>query len=247
MANVTTYLNKIKSAIYGKDVRQSIYDAISAINTQVETYSSAESSRVSAEKTRVSNENSRKAAETNRSNTFSDLEEEAATLMDEMQSLIDEGMTFSKIYPVGSIYLSVSSTNPSSLFGGTWVAWGSGRVPVGINASDTDFSTVEKTGGNKNLQSHTHTFTGTSVTVTGGAHSHTLPYPAMAAPDNDSEGQSYNAKFGWYDPQSEEITETDSATHSHTFTAKGTISSAGSGNAQNLQPYITCYMWKRTA
>ena len=133
------------------------------------------------------------------------------------------------------------------MFGGTWVAWGSGRVPVGINASDTDFATVEKTGGNKNLQNHTHTFTGTAVTVTGGAHSHTLPYPAMAAPDNDSEGQSYNAKFGWYDPQSEEITETDSATHSHTFTAKGTISSAGSGTAQNLQPYITCYMWKRTA
>ena len=158
MANVATYLNKIKSAIYGKDVRQSIYDAIAVINTQVETYSSAESSRVSAEKTRVSNENSRRAAETNRSNTFSDLEEEAAALMDEMQALIDEGMTFSKIYPVGSIYLSVSSTNPSSLFGGTWVAWGSGRVPVGINTSDTDFSTVEKTGGNKNLQSHTHTF-----------------------------------------------------------------------------------------
>jgi hypothetical protein len=247
MANVTTYLNKIKSAIYGKDVRQSIHDAISAINTQVETYSSAETSRVSAEKTRVSNENSRKSAETSRKSTFSTLEEQAETLIEEMQEVIDQGMTFAKIYPVGSIYLSVSSTDPSTLFGGTWEAWGTGRVPVGIDTSDTDFATVEKTGGSKNLQSHTHTFTGTAVTVTGGAHSHTLPYPAMAAPDTDSEGQSYNAKFGWYDPQSEEITETDSATHSHTFTAKGTISSAGSGNAQNLQPYITCYMWKRTA
>ena len=247
MANVTTYLDKIKSAIYGKDVRQSIYDAISAINTQVETYNSAESSRVTAEKTRVSNENSRKSAETSRKSTFFTLEEQAEALIEEMQAVIDEGVTFSKIYPVGSIYLSVNSTNPSSLFGGTWVAWGTGRVPVGIDTSDTDFATVEKTGGSKNLQSHTHTFTGTAVTVTGGAHSHTLPYPAMAAPDTDSEGQSYNAKFGWYDPQSEEITETDSATHSHTFTAKGTISSAGSGNAQNLQPYITCYMWKRTS
>ena len=35
MANVTTYLNKILSAVYGKDVRQSIYDSINAINTQV--------------------------------------------------------------------------------------------------------------------------------------------------------------------------------------------------------------------
>ena len=45
MANVTTYLNKILSAVYGKDVRQSIYDSINAINTQVEGYVSAEKSR----------------------------------------------------------------------------------------------------------------------------------------------------------------------------------------------------------
>ena len=48
MANVTTYLNKILSAVYGKDVRQSIYDSINAINTQVEGYVSAEKSRVTA-------------------------------------------------------------------------------------------------------------------------------------------------------------------------------------------------------
>ena len=46
---------------------------------------------------------------------------------------------FNKVYPVGSIYLSVNSTNPSSYFGGTWVAWGSGRVPIGVNTSDTRF------------------------------------------------------------------------------------------------------------
>ena len=247
MANVTTYLNKIKSAIYGKDVRQSIYDAISAINTQVENYNSAESSRVSAEKTRVSNENSRKSAETSRKNTFTDLEEQAEELIEEMQAMVDAGISFSKIYPVGSIYLSVSSTDPSTLFGGTWVAWGTGRVPVGIDTSDTDFATVEKTGGSKNLQSHTHTFTGKQATITGGSHSHMLPYPVMGVPNTDSEGQSYNAAFGWYDPQSEEVVETEPMAHTHTFTPSGTIASSGSGSAQNLQPYITCYMWKRTA
>ena len=51
------------------------------------------------------------------------------------------------MYPVGSIYMSVSPTNPSAYFGGTWAAWGTGRVPVGVDASDTHFSTVEKTGG----------------------------------------------------------------------------------------------------
>lgn len=59
------------------------------------------------------------------------------------KSLVDH------IYPIGSIYFSTVDENPSKYFGGTWTAWGSGRVPVGVNASDSDFKTVEKTGGNK--------------------------------------------------------------------------------------------------
>lgn len=53
------------------------------------------------------------------------------------------------VYPVGSIYLSVNSVNPSELFGGTWAAWGTGRVPVGVDASQTEFNAVEKSGGLK--------------------------------------------------------------------------------------------------
>ena len=57
-------------------------------------------------------------------------------------------------YPVGSIYISVASTSPATLFGGTWVAFGAGRVLVGINSGDADFDTVEETRGEK-----THTLT----------------------------------------------------------------------------------------
>ena len=77
------------------------------------------------------------------------------------------------VYPVGSIYISVKSTNPSSFFGGTWVAFGTGRTLVGINTSDTNFDTIEKTGGaathtltTTEMPSHTHTI-GSS-----GAHNH---------------------------------------------------------------------------
>lgn len=49
-----------------------------------------------------------------------------------------------KIYPVGSIYISVSGTNPASLFGiGTWVEVGQGRTLWGADSSHAAGSTIE--------------------------------------------------------------------------------------------------------
>ena len=76
------------------------------------------------------------------------------------------------VYPVGAIYMSTSSTDPGSIFGGTWEAWGSGRVPIGVNASDTDFATVEKTGGAKSVNlAHSHTVNSHNHTI---SHTHTV-------------------------------------------------------------------------
>jgi hypothetical protein len=70
------------------------------------------------------------------------------------------------IYPVGSIYLSVVSTNPGTwLPGTTWALWGSGRVPVGVDTYQTEFNAVEKAGGAK-----THTLTREQLP----SHSHTI-------------------------------------------------------------------------
>ena len=71
------------------------------------------------------------------------------------------------IYPVGSIYTNAGvATNPGTLLGfGTWSAFGTGRVIVGVDSSDTDFDTVQETGGSKTdshslsiaeLPAHTH-------------------------------------------------------------------------------------------
>lgn len=49
----------------------------------------------------------------------------------------------SLIYPVGSIYMSVSNTDPSILFGGTWVSIASGRVLMGVDASHGAGTTAE--------------------------------------------------------------------------------------------------------
>ena len=52
-------------------------------------------------------------------------------------------------WPIGSIYISVVNTNPSQWFGGVWESFGSGRVLVGVDTSQTEFNTVLKTGGEK--------------------------------------------------------------------------------------------------
>ena len=54
------------------------------------------------------------------------------------------------IYPVGSIKMTVTNTNPSTYLGRTWSLWGSGRVPVGVDTSQEEFSTVEKNWRRKN-------------------------------------------------------------------------------------------------
>jgi hypothetical protein len=143
--------------------------------------------------------------------------------------LADNSVTFAKlassvlnaIYPVGSVYTNATdSTNPSTLLGfGTWVAFGAGRVPVGIDSSDTDFDTAEETGGAK-----THTLTTSEIP----AHTHTYSESSFG-PDAEGVG-------GGFDPPTAVgRQEADSG-------------STGGGQAHNnLQPYIVVYMWKRTA
>lgn len=51
-------------------------------------------------------------------------------------------------WPVGSIFASTVATNPATLIGiGTWVAYGTGRVLVGIDAGQALFDTPAETGG----------------------------------------------------------------------------------------------------
>ena len=168
-----------------------------------------------------------------------------------------------KMYPVGSIYFSVKNENPSSKFGGTWVAWGSGRVPVGVNSSDGNFNSVEKTGGastvtlsTAQIPKHTHKVSGSTNST--GSHSH-RENDYLWANQKPATVSSFkhqiivdNAPGGVWFTCREQVggmraeMSTDSAgTHSHSFSC--TSGSSGSGSSHtNLQPYITCYMWKRT-
>lgn len=156
------------------------------------------------------------------------------------------------LYPVGSIYMSVNATNPSAYFGGTWVAWGAGRVPVGINTADGNFNTVEKTGGaatvtltTAQMPAHTHTFTGSSATTSSkGAHTHNVGRDG----DGASGSSTYTVHSAGVSGAGGTSPTNSAGAHTHTLTAKGTNANTGGGGAHsNLQPYIVCYMWKRTA
>ena len=120
---------------------------------------------------------------------------------------------------VGGIYIAIIATNPATTLGyGTWFAFGTGRTLVAIDGGDTDFNTVEETGGDKThalsiaeLAAHTHNIdtraAGTSGTGTRISQSVTVEGFRSIATDSTGSGTAHN----------------------------------------NLQPYIVVYMWKRTA
>lgn len=128
------------------------------------------------------------------------------------------------LYPVGSIYMSATMSTVAQVqaaFGGTWVKWGAGRVPVGVDTSDSSFNTVEKTGGEK-----THTLTVNEMP----SHHHDREFV-----DNTAGGSGYGKRTGFY-------------YNGGWWGNYESTSNTGGGKAHNnLQPYITCYMYKRTA
>ena len=131
------------------------------------------------------------------------------------------------IYTIGSIYLSVNNVNPSSVFGGTWVRFGNGKTLVGVDTNDSDFNSVEKTGGEK-----THTTTLNEMPT----HKHTV---IMSWAPN----QSHNHSGGTYAKSFAEGANPSDGTYQSTDER---IDNAGGGQPHNnLQPYITVYMWKR--
>ena len=142
------------------------------------------------------------------------------------------------IYPVGSIYMSVNSTNPGTLFGGTWVAWGAGRVPVGYDSSQSEFDTVEKTGGEK-----AHTLTLAQIpNATGQLTVHGAEYGTDHYTCNGvfSGSGVITNKYANHDGS-------NSKTGANSLNPIKFNLGGGGGAHNNLQPYITCYMWKRTA
>lgn len=127
------------------------------------------------------------------------------------------------MHPVGSVYLSVDNTNPSTLFGGTWEQIAQGRAIVGVGTgTDSNGTSKSFSAGNNNgeyshkltineMPSHTHEITASNEYTPGGLYRH--------AWDAD-----------------------DSRSNVHTTGATG-----GSQYHNIVQPTFGLYIWKRTA
>ena len=126
---------------------------------------------------------------------------------------------FNAVYPVGTIYTSVSNANPGTIFGGTWELFGAGKTLVGVDTSDTDFNLVQKTGGEK-----THTLTIDEMP----SHNHSILKPRWntAIGANAVYGSNGSGDGSEYDVRADE---------------------GGDQPHNNMQPYVTVYFWKRVS
>lgn len=152
-----------------------------------------------------------------------------------------------KIWPVGSVFLSVVSTNPNTLMGfGTWTQIAGGKVLVGQTDADADFNVAEETGGAKTANlAHTHT--GPSHTHTGPSHTHTFADTTSSPSDlkDLEDGSSGSAPTNAH---THTVSGTTGAGGTGATGAGGTGATGSSGSATQsiMNPYLVCYIFKRT-
>lgn len=154
------------------------------------------------------------------SNKISNLENNKAEKSEVLLLKNIKTAIFDVIYPIGSIYLSYDSTNPSSRLGGTWELTAQGRTFIGVDSTQEEFNTAKKTGGEK-----THTLTPDELPLI-------RKYAGDFSIDRGEYNQTVNTHFD-----------------TGKTASKSAITSASVGKNQphnNLQPYITVYKWVRT-
>lgn len=121
------------------------------------------------------------------------------------------------VYPVGSIYMSVNSTSPATLFGGTWQAI-QGKFLLGAYGNTYK---AGSTGGEA-----AHTLTESEMP----SHKHSIWFP--------NDGGEQSAEIGYPDAGSK---------NTYYAEASKTSGTGGGAAHNNMPPYLAVYIWKRTA
>lgn len=165
-----------------------------------------------------------------------------------------------KTRPIGSLYFTEGTEDPTTTFGGTWVKYAAGRVIVGAGVGADTVTTKTfvngETGGEYNhtlsiteLTPHSHT-SGTLTANTSGKHRHNYTDDDNVASNFTSAGVEYvqGLNGGGSDGGGHQCWYRTSESGDHTHPITGSTGQAGGGNGHNnIQPYITVNIWKRTA
>lgn len=156
------------------------------------------------------------------------------------------------LYPVGSVYMSVSSTNPGTLFGGKWEAYSKGRILLSQNSSGNTGGAETSTLTSSNMPSHTHDYTGVVIetTLTGTFKDFAVQESGVATTSTGVFVSSVSGSALGYGKAKANLKDSVSMNTNHSHTFSGTTGAAGSSNSSptaiNIRnPYYTVYMWKR--
>ena len=153
-------------------------------------------------------------------------------MMSSITSLIPDctSLILDSVYPVGSIYMSVASTSPATLFGGTWTAIG-GRF---LLAADTNHA-AGSTGGAES----------TTLTVNNlPDHKHGFDYDRLGVADSSSE--SYGFEYKKVRRMTPQTISTEGVIRD-TPIGQGVIHGTPNQSFTNMPPYLAVYVWKRVA
>ena len=164
------------------------------------------------------------------------------------------GLSFDDIYPIGSIYMSVNSTSPATLFGGTWE-----RIKDTFLLSSGDTYSNGSTGGsatvslsasqmprhNHSTNAHSHSTNTTEeyfvTSESGSANNTRVTY--------SSSGNRYVDGMNDNKTPFHHRSNTSNASPTTKYTGgTGSTEASSNGSAhENMPPYLTVNVWKRTA
>ena len=141
---------------------------------------------------------------------------------------------FNRIYPVGSIYMSVNSTSPATLFGGTWV-----QIKDTFLLSAGDTYNAGNTGGEATHKLTTNELPNITGTVVGSAN--------IAKNVADAQLFSANGVFSTKANNFVTTVVTGVTNPTSTYVNELDLNIGGGQVHNNMPPYLVVYVWKRTA
>lgn len=155
-------------------------------------------------------------------NFITETDTKFTTTKEELTNLINTTIdnTINSIYPIGSVYISLSETSPGTYLKGTWEQFGQGRTLIGVGTGDDGTNTQEF-----------------GINTIGGEYKHKLVIDEIP---------SHNHKY--YSPIVQMVPPTSSGDTYGNYNKDYKIdsdSTGGDGYHNNVQPYVTVYFWKR--